>query len=70
MRPGREDDFVGAIAEARAITAAMQGFRGSERYQDWRRLLHHFYEPMPTFEHFERVLEAPGQARGDTPADA
>jgi heme-degrading monooxygenase HmoA len=31
------------------------GFRGSEAYQDWKRLLHHFYEPFPTVEHFESV---------------
>lgn len=33
-----------------------EGFRGSEQYQQWRRLLHHFYEPFPTVEHFEPVL--------------
>jgi heme-degrading monooxygenase HmoA len=31
------------------------GFRGSEGYQEWRRLLHHFYDPFPTVEHFELV---------------
>ena len=29
------------------------GFRGSEPYQEWRRLLHHFYDPFPTVEHYE-----------------
>ena len=29
-----------------------QGFRGSAGYQDWKKLLHHFYEPFPTVEHF------------------
>jgi heme-degrading monooxygenase HmoA len=33
-----------------------QGFRGSPEYQEWRRLLHHFYEPFPVVEHYERVL--------------
>jgi heme-degrading monooxygenase HmoA len=32
------------------------GFRGSDEYQRWRRLLHHFYDPFPTVEHYERVL--------------
>ncbi len=32
------------------------GFRGSEQYQEWRRLLHHFYEPFPTVEHYEMVF--------------
>lgn len=29
------------------------GFRGSEAYQEWRALLHHFYDPFPEVEHFE-----------------
>lgn len=31
------------------------GFRGSEEYQEWKKLLHHFYDPFPTVEHFEVV---------------
>ncbi len=31
------------------------GFRGSPEYQEWRRLLHQFYDPFPVVEHFERV---------------
>ena len=33
------------------------GFRESPDYQRWRSLLHHFYEPMPTVEHYEPVVE-------------
>jgi len=32
-----------------------RGFRMSPGYQEWKRLLHHFYEPRPVVEHFERV---------------
>ncbi|MFC3835544.1 MULTISPECIES: antibiotic biosynthesis monooxygenase family protein [Deinococcus] len=32
------------------------GFRGSAGYQEWRALLHHFYDPFPTVEHFRQVL--------------
>ena len=32
------------------------GFRQSEQYQTWRELLHHFYAPFPTVEHYYRVL--------------
>lgn len=32
------------------------GFRGSPEYQEWRRLLHSFYEPFPTVLHFQGVL--------------
>ena len=31
------------------------GFRGSEGYQEWKKLLHHFYDPFPTVEHYEVV---------------
>lgn len=31
------------------------GFRQSEEYQKWRQLLHHFYDPFPMVEHFEKV---------------
>ena len=33
-----------------------QGFRGSAAYAEWRCLLHHFYEPFPTVEHFAQVI--------------
>ena len=33
-----------------------EGFRQSPRYEEWRRLLHHFYEPFPVVEHFEPVV--------------
>jgi heme-degrading monooxygenase HmoA len=35
-----------------------EGFRGSQQYQQWRELLHHFYEPFPTVEHYEQVHTA------------
>jgi heme-degrading monooxygenase HmoA len=40
------------------------GFRGSPEYQEWRKLLHHFYDPFPTVEHFAQiVLPEPRQTR-------
>ena len=35
------------------------GFRSSEGYQEWRKLLHHFYDPFPAVEHYELVEEYP-----------
>lgn len=89
VRPGQEDDFDAAFAQARTIIASMpgfrsltlsrclehpstylllvawdtledhtEGFRGSPEYQQWRQLLHHFYDPVPTVTHFEQVLTA------------
>lgn len=31
------------------------GFRQSADYQEWKRLLHHYYDPFPTVEHFTRI---------------
>jgi heme-degrading monooxygenase HmoA len=31
------------------------GFRQSAEYLEWKRLLHHFYDPFPTVEHFEAL---------------
>lgn len=28
------------------------GFRKSKQYQTWKKLLHHFYDPLPTVEHY------------------
>jgi len=32
------------------------GFRQSAEYQRWRELLHHFYDPFPTVEHYGESL--------------
>ena len=87
VRPGEEEAFEAALAEARPIISAAagfrsirvargvespsqyvllvewdsledhtEGFRGSTDFQQWRDLLHHFYDPFPTVEHFRPVL--------------
>lgn len=33
-----------------------QGFRGSERYVQWKALLHHFYSPFPAVEHYGEAI--------------
>lgn len=33
-----------------------EGFRGSVQYDRWRALLHEFYDPFPTVEHFEPLV--------------
>lgn len=87
--PDQKDDFESAFSEAKAIIAAMPGFRGlrlsrcierpstylllveweqledhtegfrfSPQYQQWRALLHHFYDPFPNVEHYEQLHTA------------
>ena len=31
------------------------GFRGSPQYQEWRKLLHHFFDLPPVVEHYELI---------------
>jgi len=33
-----------------------EGFRKSEDYGKWKALLHHFYEPFPTVEHYINIF--------------
>jgi heme-degrading monooxygenase HmoA len=86
VRPGLEDEFELAFAEAKTIIASVEGFvslelqRGIERrsryillvcwqsledhtirfrqspeYLQWKALLHHYYDPFPTVEHYTPV---------------
>lgn len=34
------------------------GFRGSKQYQEWRALLHHFYDPFPEVQHYVPVFNS------------
>lgn len=43
-----------------SLEAHEQGFRRSPQYQDWKRLLHHFYEPFPVVSHYAAVAGASG----------
>jgi heme-degrading monooxygenase HmoA len=44
------------LVEWRRLEDHTDGFRGSTAYQDWRALLHHFYDPFPVVEHFETIV--------------
>ena len=37
------------------LEAHTDGFRNSPEYQEWKKLLHHFYKPFPVVEHFRMV---------------
>lgn len=87
IKPGMNQQFEIAFAEAAQIIASMKGyishnlqkcleienqylllvnwqtiedhtvrFRQSLEYQTWKKLLHHFYDPFPTVEHYEKVI--------------
>jgi heme-degrading monooxygenase HmoA len=46
------------LVEWETLGDHMEGFRGSAAYEEWRALLHHYYDPFPTVEHFEVVATA------------
>jgi heme-degrading monooxygenase HmoA len=33
------------------------GFRQSSEYLEWKKMLHHYYDPFPTVEHYETIIE-------------
>lgn len=44
--------------EWETIEAHTEGFRGSDRYEHWRALLHHFYDPFPTVDHYRTIARS------------
>ena len=38
------------------LEAHTVGFRKSSQYQEWKRLLHHFYDPFPVVEHYYSIV--------------
>jgi heme-degrading monooxygenase HmoA len=36
----------------RALEDHTEGFRKSAQYAEWKQLLHHFYDPFPTVQHY------------------
>jgi heme-degrading monooxygenase HmoA len=46
------------LVEWETVEAHTEGFRGSAAFEEWRALLHHFYDPAPVVEHFEIVARA------------
>ena len=45
------------LVQWETLEAHTEGFRGSAAYEEWRKLLHHFYDPKPTVEHYESFVE-------------
>ena len=58
-RPGR---YL-LLVEWESLEDHTEGFRGSPEYEEWRSLLHHFYEPFPEVEHYTAVFT--GTSKGD-----
>jgi heme-degrading monooxygenase HmoA len=44
------------LVEWEKLTDHTEGFRKSVQYQEWKSLLHHFYDPFPVVEHYEEFI--------------
>lgn len=55
----RQDEYV-LLVQWESVEAHEVGFRGSPEYQQWKALLHHYYDPFPTVLHYELVDGAAG----------
>jgi len=33
----------------------LEGFRKQKNYEEWKELLHHFYDPFPMVEHYKKI---------------
>jgi heme-degrading monooxygenase HmoA len=53
----RDDRYL-LLVEWESLEAHTEGFRGSPEYQRWKALLHHFYDPFPTVEHYAPLFGA------------
>jgi heme-degrading monooxygenase HmoA len=55
----RPDEYV-LLVRWQSVEAHEVDFRTSPQYQEWKALLHHYYDPIPTVLHFEAVEGATG----------
>ena len=47
------------LVQWETLEAHTVGFRGSVEYLEWKKLLHHFYDPFPTVQHYELSFSNP-----------
>lgn len=49
-----EDKYL-LIVRWRKLEDHTEGFRKNAAYEEWRKLLHHFYDPFPVVEYYKRI---------------
>lgn len=45
------------LVEWDSLEDHLKGFRKSPQYQEWKKLLHHYYDPFPVVEHYVNLNE-------------
>jgi heme-degrading monooxygenase HmoA len=48
-----QDDKYLLLVQWESIEDHEIGFRGSEAYQEWKKILHHYYDPFPVVAHYQ-----------------
>ena len=49
------------LVEWRNLKDHTNGFRTSDQYQEWKKILHHYYDPFPAVEHYETIMDFKGE---------
>jgi len=52
LRPNTKGDPYLLLVRWADVASHRDGFRESDRYEQWRDLLHHFYDPVPMVTYF------------------
>lgn len=52
----RPDEYL-LLVRWTSVEAHETGFRQSAQYQQWKALLHHFYDPFPSVSHYAQVRD-------------
>ena len=50
-----EDKYL-LIVRWQTLENHTEDFRRSNEYNEWKNLLHHFYEPFPNVEHYKKIF--------------
>jgi heme-degrading monooxygenase HmoA len=50
----RSNEYI-LLVRWQSLHAHEVGFRQSPQYQEWKQLLHHFYDPFPVVSHYEVI---------------
>ena len=50
-----EGDKYILIVRWKTLEDHTEGFRKGDAYNDWKKMLHHFYDPFPIVEHYKKI---------------
>ncbi len=50
------EDKYALIVQWETLEHHTEGFRKSDQYHEWKKWLHHFYDPFPNVEHYKKIF--------------